>query len=153
MLRSSPVHVLAVTLLFVGGCSGSGDTDQPASELDAFQMQVGDCFDDDLLSGSEVSGVPGVSCDQPHDNEVYALFDLSAPEFPGDEAALALANQGCLERFPDAIGTSYETSVLAFTTLTPTERSWTELADREVVCIAFHVQYDKLTGSVLGSGM
>jgi hypothetical protein len=149
MFRSLPVKLLAVTLLLTGGCSGP---DQADSELDAFQMQVGDCFDDDLLSGSEVSGLPGIPCEQPHDNQVYALFDLSAPEFPGDDAVLALANEGCLERFPDAIGTSYEASVYAFTTLTPTERSWTELADREVVCIAYHMEMEKLTTTVLGSG-
>ena len=125
---------------------------EAAGDLDAFQMQVGDCFDDVLGAASEISEVPGVPCADPHDNEVYAVFDVTDATWPGDDLITALADQGCFERFEAAIGATYEESVLVFTTLTPSETSWNQVDDREVVCIAYHMELEKLTGSVLGSG-
>src|SRR5687768_8231877 len=80
--------------------------------VDAFQMRVGDCFDDgSAFAGDEVDSVPGVPCVQPHDNEVYAVFNVSSASFPGDAMA-ALAHDGCLERFEAFVGRDYESSSL-----------------------------------------
>ena len=39
--------------------------------VDAFQMRVGDCFDDgSAFASEEVNSVPGVPCSNPHDNEM-----------------------------------------------------------------------------------
>lgn len=132
--------------------SSSGEI-EAAGPVDAFSMQVGDCFDDAYLGSEEISEVPGIPCSEPHDNEVYALFDITTEDFPGQEQVDRLAEEGCYERFEPAIGASYEESVLMFTTMTPTEASWRQLSDREVICVAFHMEWDKLTGSVLGSGL
>lgn len=35
----------------------------------------------------------------------------------------------------------------------PSKQSWGQRKDREVVCVAYHMELEKLTGSVLGSGM
>ena len=47
---------------------------------------------------------------------------------------------------------TYEESIIDFIAMYPTEDSWNRINDREVVCIAFHMEYEKLTESVLGSG-
>ena len=45
--------------------------------VDAFQMRVGDCFDDgSTFDDDNVDSVPGVPCTNPHDNEVYAVLQL-----------------------------------------------------------------------------
>ena len=86
--------VLAVALVYVlvptpaerdeaGTIVGGG-------EVDVFRIQLGDCFDDDRpisaepgrVSETEVTGVEGVPCTAPHDNEVYATFDLDLVRFP-----------------------------------------------------------------------
>jgi len=58
-----------------------------------------------------------------------------------------------MERFEAAIGASYEESVLVIWRLIPTEGSWNLRKDREVLCAAYHMDLEKLTGTVLGSGM
>ena len=60
-----------------------------AGNVSAFQIRVGDCFDDAGIFGegdATVSDVPALPCAEPHDNEVYAVFDVNLAKFPeGDE--------------------------------------------------------------------
>jgi hypothetical protein len=123
-----------------------------AGAVDAFEVRVGDCFDDDAFASSEISEIPGLPCSEPHDNEVYATFDI-AGEWPGEERVEELAYEGCFERFAGAIGKSYEDSVIDFTTIFPTQGSWKQRDDREVVCVGFHMEAEELTGSIIGSGL
>lgn len=51
--------------------------------VDAFAMKVGDCFDDQ--DTEQIFDVPGRPCSEPHDNEVFAIFDARLSEFPGSE--------------------------------------------------------------------
>lgn len=121
-----------------------------AGSVDAFQMRVGDCFDDgSTFSSEEVDSVPGVPCSQPHDNEVYAVFDVSATTFPGDKMA-DVAHEGCLERFEAFVGKDYESSSLDIASIYPTSDSWHGHNDREVVCAVYDVEAKKLTGTVKG---
>ena len=125
--------------------------------ISAFQMRVGDCYQDSASAVSEdnyeVSEVRGVPCAEPHDNEVFAVFDLSVAQWPGEEQIESLADEGCRQRFTKAIGSSYEDSVLEITYLTPTEGSCKRRSDREVICAAYHMEQEKLTGSVMNSGL
>ncbi|MDH3208044.1 MAG: septum formation family protein [Gemmatimonadota bacterium] len=123
-----------------------------AGAVDAFEVHVGDCFDDAAFASSEISEIPGVPCSDPHDNEIYATFDLPG-EWPGDERVEELAYEGCFDRFADAVGKSYEESLIDYTTIYPSKGSWSRLGDREVICVAYHMEYEKLTGSIIGSGL
>jgi hypothetical protein len=122
-----------------------------AGTVDAFAVRVGDCFDDEAFESTEISEVPGVPCSQAHDNEVYAAFDISG-EWPGTERIEELAYEGCFDRFAAAVGKSYEESVIDYTTIYPSEGSWKQRDDREVLCVAYHMEGEKLTGSVMGIG-
>ncbi len=124
--------------------------------IDAFQMQVGDCFDDGSAFGDdnpEVSSLPGVPCSDPHDNEVYAIFDVSVASFPeGDEMA-RMAFEACEQRFTAFVGRDYESSALDIATLYPSRDSWHTQNDREVVCAVYDVAANKLEGSVKGRAL
>lgn len=128
-------------------------------QIDAFALQVGDCFNDSqaiIDSGSsevEVHDVAGVPCSEPHDNEVYAVFDVSFDAFPGDESMFDLSTAECRKRFKGFVGKSYEESILDIFAVYPTHESWSQLDDREVVCAAYHLDYKKLTGSARGLGI
>jgi hypothetical protein len=120
--------------------------------LDAFHMRVGDCFDDGSVFGDgndDVDSVPGVPCSQPHDNEVYAVFDVSAESYPGDGMA-DMAQEACLERFEAFVARDYESSSLDVASLYPSRESWSGQNDREVVCAVYDIDAKKLTGSVKG---
>lgn len=140
------VKTIAVTVIAavsLAGCAG----DQRADAL-----KVGDCFDDsaEMISGDEITRVPSVPCNEPHDNEVFHVTD-----YPGSaysfEAIADFADRACFSAFEPYIGRSYETSIIDFTWFVPTPGSWAG-GDREVTCIAFHMNLDKLRGSVRGSG-
>lgn len=122
-----------------------------AGTVDAFEIRVGDCFNDDAFESAEISEIPAVPCAEPHDNQVYATFDIAEEKWPGDERVDELASVGCYERFADAIGKGYEDSVIEYTTIYPSEGSWKRGNDREVVCVGYHMELEKLTGTILGS--
>jgi Septum formation len=120
--------------------------------LDAFHMRVGDCFDDGTAfaeENQEIGSVPGVPCSKPHDNEVYAVFDVGAASFPGDGMA-GMAHEACLEHFVSFVGRDYESSSLDIASLYPSHESWHGQNDREVVCAVYDIDAKKLTGSVKG---
>lgn len=107
-----------------------------AGGLGAFVIEVRDCLN--LPSElSEVQSVEGVPCNQPHNAQAYAIFDVTGfgDAFPGSAAFEEQAAQGCYDRFEGFVGLSYEKSELDIMTLEPTEESWTQLDDREIVCL------------------
>lgn len=138
------VVLLSVAGALLAGCSG----DQRVTSL-----EVGDCFDDsaEFLTGEDVSSVPSVPCDEPHDNEVFHVTDYSGSSY-SFEGIADFADMVCYSAFEPYVGRSYQTSVIDFTWLIPTEESWS-LGDREVVCIAFHMDFEQLRGTVRGSGL
>ena len=123
-----------------------------AGSVGAFEVRVGDCFNDEAFENTEISEISAVPCSEPHDNEVYAAFDITG-EWPGDERVEQLAYEGCLERFAGAVGRSYEESVIDYTTIYPTQGSWNQRNDREVLCVGYHMEAEKLNGSIRGSGL
>jgi Septum formation len=117
--------------------------------LDAFQMRVGDDGTAFTEANPEIGSVPGIPCVKPHDNEVFAVFDVSAASFPGDGMG-DMAHAACLERFESFVGRDYESSSLDIATLFPSHESWHGQNDREVVCAVYDIDTKKLTGSVKG---
>ncbi|EYR63404.1 hypothetical protein N866_00930 [Actinotalea ferrariae CF5-4] len=148
--------------LVLSGCSLLGPADAvrdeesgeitQAAEANAFSVRVGDCL---TLLGSaaedaaEVESLPTVPCGEAHDSEVYASQLMTDAEYPGEEAAALAADEFCYAEFPGFVGTSYEESVLDFTTLYPTAQSWDMLDDREVLCMVIDGE-GGVTGSLKG---
>ncbi|MCS5734031.1 septum formation family protein [Herbiconiux daphne] len=135
-----------------GAASGSGSTPnaeaQPEqNDTDVFTISVGQCFDD--APGTEVTEVPVVDCGDPHDFEVYADFDLSGDDFPGESDVADSAESGCLDEFEPFVGIAYDDSQYAYSYFAPTERSWSEGDDRLVSCIIGDPD-GPVTGSLAG---
>lgn len=155
-IRAGGVLGISVTAaaLFLSGFPARNDAIIAETEtLSVFEIRVGDCFDDGAFTGDEVLDIPTVPCTKPHDNEVYAKFAMPGDEWPGDDTVDQVAMAMCYDRFRAAIGKSYEDSAIDFTTMYPSERSWNQGGDREIICIAFHMDLAKLTETVRGSGI
>ena len=118
--------------------------------VDAFSIRLGDCFDNTSSFASdevgEISSLPGVPCSEPHDNEVFAIFDVDYDSFPGDEPMAELAFDQCLAHFEDFVGLEYESSVLDIAAMYPSAASWAQ-DDREVICAVYDMNGEKRTGS------
>ncbi|RIJ76528.1 hypothetical protein D1871_11705 [Nakamurella silvestris] len=140
----------AAALLWVWVGSGGGD-DTAATTVpvvkDAQFLNVdhpgvlgfenGDCFldpADSKASGEE--GLTSVECIGAQ-NQVYVFHTLTDGSW--DPARItAEATEGCREPFEGIWGTSAASPYRYYPVL-PTERSWTEEADRSAMCVVYHV--------------
>lgn len=146
---------LALTLT---ACVGPGDTEElvgtstpsPAVTAEAtsiFQLSPGQCFDRPAEDGLyEVAVVP---CEVAHDLQMYALFQLKEPAWPGTDRVDGLARDGCRERFVTLTGNEPAESDLGYTLYTPSEGSWSE-GDRQVQCALQLNSGGRMIGSQLG---
>ena len=154
--------VAGLGLVGVGfaGIAGQDDTTRDEAgaiveggDLGAFRIRVGDCMGGGL--GDLVESVDGVPCDQLHEFEVYHAFNVpeGADGYPGDAAIEDAAFTGCYDAFAPFVGETYEQSLYGINTLAPTEESWDELDDREVLCLIGFYDGSKKTGSARGTGI
>jgi hypothetical protein len=143
------------TTTTVGG-AGTGTAAEGAEDISVADLEVGTCFDDPAFAAQDTSTVTEtteVQCFDPHDAEVFAVVRYTqgpADEYPGEEAVQEYANDQCFDRFEDFVGTPYVESQLDIATLWPTEDSWDD-GDREATCAVFHVEHDKLEGTMDGA--
>lgn len=156
-MKSWAIYIAIAAGVYIFSNSFTADRDADGvivseGSIDVFDMHVGDCFDDSDDSSDgfyEFSSVAGVPCTDPHDNEVYAVFDVSIASFPGEEDMYEQAFDSCLKRFDRFVGKDYMSSSLDIMPLYPTSASWKQ-GDREVICAVYDMNLAKLEGSVEG---
>lgn len=156
-MKTWGIYILAGLGFVIYGALTNADRDGSgaivdAGTVDAFQIRVGDCFDDVDSYDEEITSLPGVPCAEPHDNEAYAVFDVAIASYPEGDGMWELANASCVERFEAFVGRDYDSSSLDILTMYPTIESWRQ-SDREVVCAVYDVESRKLTGSVKGRAL
>ncbi|MGH9213780.1 MAG: septum formation family protein [Acidimicrobiales bacterium] len=110
-------------------------TTEAGGEVDIFSLGLGDCWNEPPEE-TVVESATMVPCDAPHDLEIYAVYDVSFPAFPGEDEISTTAENDCVTRFADFIGIDYFDSALDVITLYPTEESWAS-GDREVACSVY----------------
>jgi hypothetical protein len=123
-----------VLLITISGCT----------QNNVFVLSLGDCFDDESSSSDEVSEVPIVECSDPHDNEVYAVHEMTDSAYPGFDSTGDRADGLCLADFELL---KHENLELDFGWLIPTDRSWAN-GDREIICFVYRVDLEKMTGTI-----
>lgn len=117
---------------------------------------VGDCFVvsemDQSLSEGEVSDVPLVDCSESHDGEFFHAEELPDGDFPGDEVVTERATEACEgQAFADFVGTDYRSSEIWAYHLVPTQASWDQADDREILC--YLETTEMVSGSQQGAGI
>ncbi|HZK05441.1 MAG TPA: septum formation family protein [Actinomycetaceae bacterium] len=150
--QSLAVLGLAALAVTLASCNGTADPEAdagpatapprvPAGDLSVLELTVGVCSTaEQLVAGADagqldLSTFPAVDCDSPHDVEVYHVHEMTDETFPGAGATTAVAEQECLAAFEPFVGMPYATSSLDFTYFMPTETTWDEAGDRDVVCM------------------
>ena len=155
-MRNWGIYVVVALGYIIYNVSTTADRDESGAivdggNVDAFNIRVGDCFDDtSSLLGEEVTSLPAVPCTEPHDNEVYAVFDVSVSDYPGADQMSVMAFDACKQRFQHFVGKEYDSSTLDIMTLHPSSESWRVQNDREVVCALYDMEGNKVTGSAKG---
>lgn len=138
------VGLAVMVILSATGCFGG--------KGNVFSLKVGQCFDDPDVVAAEIIDVIIVDCSSPHDNEVYAAFDLAGTAFPGVDEVFDAAHRGCEDRFSAYVGEPLAAGALAATFLAPTEQSWDNSDDREVICYLLDRRGAPLRGPMRGTG-
>lgn len=115
--------------------------------------EVGACVNTSDMEGEEITEIPTVDCSEEHDAQVFHVFDLEDGDFPGDEAVDAAADEGCLGQFETFVGTPYEESALDYAYIQPTQETWDQADDREILCVMFAMDGSTTTESYEGSGL
>lgn len=129
-------------MILIAACGGGGQ--------DVFSIDVGTCFDDQ--EEEFVTSVPEVDCAQPHDNEVFALITYDESDvYPGRDQMNERGRELCIEQFETYVGLPYAESDLEVFPITPSEDSWNNRDDREIVCALYALDFSKLTGSMRGA--
>ncbi len=141
--------VFVLVMMVVSGCGSLGDDDGEGAEVEALSLELGDCFNDP--GSSSVESVMVVACSEPHDFEVYYIFELPEGEFPGVDVVEEQWIAGCLPEFEGFVGLPFDESVLDMSAIFPTEQTWSSLDDREVLCSVTAVDGAPRTGSAKGS--
>jgi hypothetical protein len=137
--RTRTALLVAAAALVSSACGEEAARDdegniEEAGSVSAFSIREGDCFSDIADLGSEVTELPAVPCEEPHGAEVIHVFDMPDGDFPGDPAVQTAVQEGCgpaFEEQPYAADLAYDMNVFY-----PTQQSWEELDDREIVCVA-----------------
>ncbi|MGZ4513636.1 MAG: septum formation family protein [Mycobacterium sp.] len=113
--------------------------------VQATNIKTGDCIADAPADGANVTRLPKVSCDEPHEGEVYAMIRVSGDTFPGQTAMQSEYEQRCMSALesyaPDAANDPGISGFLLY----PSQETW-DRGDRDVACIA--ITTDKRTGSI-----
>jgi len=113
---------------------------------------VGDCVQQSELTGSEIGHIDTVDCSTAHYAELIGKFDLPDGDFPGADAIGTQSEQGCEDRFQDYVGIDYASSKYYLSPVTPTEQTWNDADDREVLCYAYDPS-STITGSIQGAAV
>lgn len=113
-------------------------------QRDVFTLKVGSCFNDtqNPEAGDDeynlIDEVPMRDCGKPHDNEVFYVFDLpDGPTVPNGETIEEIVNTACDKAYEAYVGIAYEDSLYYSNYMSPSDESWTQLDDREIVCYAY----------------
>lgn len=148
--RAAATAALALGLLLaVSGCSSVAHLAPSASDgaaslaasamavpIQVSKLVVGDCLDNfgdtDVASAVGVTLVP---CTEVHAFEVYAGFDLPMESYPGEDAVVAAAEDGCGTRFEAFTGSAYDGSQLDYNYFVPPEDGWTISGSHLVSCL------------------
>ncbi len=135
------IAVLIGTAVLTAACSAGN----------VFELEVGQCFNDPD-DFEVVSNVEMLDCSEPHDNEVYYLYDMTQDDFPGAAAVQDLVQIECIAKFDSYVGSEYLTSSLDIGAFFPTNETWDQ-DDREVICFLYDREFNQLTGPAQGTAL
>jgi hypothetical protein len=118
---------------------------------DPFDLAVGDCLTEPV-GYDVVDSVEIVDCNEPHYSEVFQSFIIDDGPYPGDAAVEEMAYEWCDEDFADFVGVPYVESALDYEILIPSQETWEDMNDREILCMVYDPAGDTV-GTLQGANL
>jgi hypothetical protein len=142
------VLTLPALLVLAGGGLLAACSDDP----EVATLDVGECVSQETLEGSiGAEEIDTVDCDDPHFAELIGKFDIDGDDYPGDDVVQEEGEAGCESRFEDYVGVDTETSMYSVGPVTPSQETWENADDREVLCFGFDDGAGSIGGSMEGA--
>lgn len=116
---------------------------RPAALPQVFSLRTGQCAD---AGPNGMSSPTVVSCNQPHDAEVFGTFRLAGHRYPGAAAVQQQADRGCAARLSGYLNPELSLSSVTESYVYPDAGAWAA-GERTVVCTVRSAS-GQLTGSV-----
>ena len=140
----APWAAFATVALALAICGCQGGTT-------AADLAVGDCFTRTPTTdanGDNVNANTITDCAQPHDAEVYLVFEVPAGPngYPGDEAIGSLQQTRCDAAFAAYVGKDPGLSSYTINYVRPDIGTWAS-GDHKIACLIEDASGGKLTGS------
>lgn len=124
--------------------------DQPfGSRVFRGDMQLGHCYSD---VRDDHTHKLHVSCDQPHDIEVFHISEFTDATRPTNEVMAATADEQCAAAFETYVGIPADQTTFSIGPLYPGEESWNK-GYRSLLCFLYNEDGHKLTTSAKLSRM
>lgn len=147
------IGVTLTSLTIIMGCSKKNES-KPVLEQEVERLSVGMCFDDASVEDTvkdansaidtTVTNIPIVSCTEPHQNEIYYIYNLPDDEgYLETEASIKEMLQVCQNEFENLSSSSELDSSYQLSVLTPSSDSWQQ-GDKQVVCYVSDPENKKL---------
>ncbi|MEU0132719.1 septum formation family protein [Streptomyces sp. NPDC006296] len=149
--RSARGMSAAVALLAIGavGCADAFDSARTAVRTrSVFSLSPGDCYNPQSgVSDTEELSVEIVPCDEAHEGQVVAEFDIEGEsEYPGEDGATTIADKRCPAESQDFLSDTWTVPEgVGLFYYFPTADSW-KTGDRAVSCT-----YAKESGTFSGT--
>lgn len=117
--------------------------------VNKFTLAIGDCFN----RYESIDVTTRVTCESPHDREVFQLLTYPAPfgePYPGDPKLQDFAKRGCYAAFEPYTGALYELSDLSIGAITPTKQNFEDARARyrRITCYLARSDAKPLVGSM-----
>lgn len=138
--------IAGIIALAIASSPGRNDSGQITSggSVSATALRPGDCVNN-LKNTTSLLSLPAVPCAQPHEGEVFAVFDLPAGPYPGVDAVSAKSTSECSARIAAYSPSAGTDGTFDLFLVYPRAQDWTR-GDREIACVA-----SAATGTTTGS--
>ena len=143
-------RIVRTTLAIVGAIGVSASLAACGSQVAT--AEVGACVNTSDFEG-EITEIPTVDCSEEHDAQVFHTFDMDDGDFPGDDAISTAVEEQCLPAFEEFVGADYQESSLDINFIGPSQDTWDQADDREVICVLYTMDGSTSTESFEGSGL
>ena len=158
--RAAATALTCATALLLTGCSMLGGNEPErdesgaiteAADADAFALRVGDCIEPVDWESEGFTTMPVTPCTEEHESEVFGSLLMDDGDFPGQAAVEAAATEFCDAEFATFVGVAWVDSELDYAFLGPSQETWEQADDREILCLAYDPA-GLTTGSLKGAG-
>lgn len=163
MIASPPLRWVSAGWVFaaaltLAGCqaqsagptgAGAGEDDTGAA-VGVLELELGTCLNDvDQPLAQDLTNIPSVSCQQPHQSEVFAEVLMEGGQYPGVDEVTTTATAQCMAEFGQFVGLDFAASRLNYHFYYPTSSSWA-VGDRSIYCVVFDPGVDTV-GTLQGA--